>query len=223
MPHILFSVLWVMGPIPSRHSAGPVRSLVRLWRGFATALTLVFLVVTCTPLIPTVAVWLAGPWPPAAGKVLIVLSGDTFGPEYLGASTFLRTHYAVRLWRGGGFERVVVAGRESAPLMRDFLIGHGVPAAAIVVENRSGSTRENALECRRLLSGVAGPYVLLSSDFHMRRAAGAFRAAGLNVVPAPLPDVLKRASRPLERWTLGYVEGQELVKLLYYRFQGWLA
>ena len=62
----------------------------------------------------------------------------------------------------------------------------GIPAAAIEVEEASINTRENALFSYRLLSarGIR-KIVLVTSAMHMPRAAGAFRKAGFEVIPAP--------------------------------------
>jgi len=105
-----------------------------------------------------------------ARDVLIVVAAERIDGDTLGLSSYWRSVYAGRAWRAGGFRRVVVAGAGVAPLIRDFLVGHGVPADAITLEEASTSTRENALNVARLLSGTPGTKVLLTSDYHMFRA-----------------------------------------------------
>lgn len=46
-----------------------------------------------------------------------------------------------------------------------------------------------------LLEAEPRPVVLLTSDYHMFRARRMFEKAGLKVVPMPIPDGLKRATR----------------------------
>jgi len=76
--------------------------------------------------------------------------------------------------------------------MRSLLIAEGVPPEVVVVEESAQSTRDSALNVRRLLSGEAGSKVLMTSDYHMFRAVRTFRKAGLEVSPRPIPDALKR-------------------------------
>jgi len=53
-------------------------------------------------------------------------------------------------------------------------------------EDRSRSTWENAVETAKLAGpGGSGQWLLVTSAFHMPRALGSFRAAGMDVVPVP--------------------------------------
>jgi len=93
--------------------------------------------------------------------------------------------------------------------MRELLLDMGVPDAALVLEEDSRNTRENAVFSARVLVGpvsdrdeVAGSYrgqrplpqrtaptggrvLLVTSALHMRRALALFEAQGLEVVPVP--------------------------------------
>ncbi len=113
-----------------------------------------------------------------------------------------------RPWRGRALE--------------NFLAYAGVPRDNITVENTSTSTRENALACARLLKGIPGPNVLLTSDFHMYRAIRAFRKAGLAVEPRPIPDAGKRAATLYLRWSAFIALTGETAKIAYYRLRGWI-
>ena len=75
----------------------------------------------------------------------------------------------------------------------DFLVVEGVPREDIVAEWQSESTRENGINTARLVAGMPGKKVLLTSDFHMYRAIRVFRKLGVDVTPMPVPDVLKSA------------------------------
>jgi uncharacterized SAM-binding protein YcdF (DUF218 family) len=59
----------------------------------------------------------------------------------------------------------------------------GVPRGEIITENRSRTTLENARETRKLISGRT--IILVTSAFHMKRAAALFAAEGFAVIPAP--------------------------------------
>jgi uncharacterized SAM-binding protein YcdF (DUF218 family) len=105
--------------------------------------------------------------------------------------------------------------------MKDFLVGQGVPASRIEVEDQAASTHDNALRVAELLHGDSTPRVLLTSDFHMRRALGAFRKAGLQVEPLAIPDSHKRLADWRERWGIFCMLTEETVKLAYYKARGW--
>ena len=168
------------------------------------------------------SLWLAGDWTDSPGDVLIVPGADEQGEGYLGVDSFLRANYAVRAWRGGGFRRVYLSGARVAAPMRDYLIGHGVPAPAIEVEDQAESTRENATLLAPRLRNETGRLVLLTSDYHMRRAAAVFAKQGVPVSRRPIPHALKLLNNPLDRIRVGAMLAAETVKLVYYQWQGWI-
>ena len=63
--------------------------------------------------------------------------------------------------------------------------------------------------------------MLLTSDYHMYRASAAFRKAGLNVTPYPIPDVRKYSNRYLDRLPIAGDLLEETAKIVYYRWKGW--
>jgi len=60
-----------------------------------------------------------------------------------------------------------------------------VPDSVVLTENASRNTMENALFSKKILDEkkISGPYLLVTSAFHMKRALFTFKKAGLNVVP----------------------------------------
>jgi uncharacterized SAM-binding protein YcdF (DUF218 family) len=186
------------------------------------SLGLLMLLVTFTPLVAWYARALSGNWVDGGGEVLITLGSGMLDSGTLDTGSYWRAVYAGLIWREGGFREVVVSGKGMAPLMRDFLVGHGVPAEAIRVEDGSGSTRENALYVKRMLEGVPGRKVLVTSDYHMFRARRAFEKAGLAVVPDPFPDALKGYNHWQNRWGIFLGLGVETVKIGYYWYRGWI-
>jgi len=166
--------------------------------------------------------WLGSGWNHARGSVLIVLGGDSLETGMIGETSYWRSVFAVMAWRTGGFQHVILSGAASTIPMRDFLVSQGVPPDAIVVEGRSVSTRENAIFSVPLARQWPGPYVLLTSDFHMWRAERAFRKAGLDVIGAPLSEAMKRANDWRSRWRVFIDLAQETVKIVYYRSRGWI-
>lgn len=192
------------------------------------AIGLLFIVVTATPIDGWWLSRLAGPWNDPKGEVLIVLGSDSVR-DVIGWSTYWRCVYAVRAWREGGFRNVVVSGGAGAPgevpiaeRMRDFLLSQGIPASAILVEDGSHSTRENALKSKPVLDGLPGRKILLTSDYHMFRAYRTFRRAGIDIQPRPLPDAAKEVSRRLNRWPVFLGLCEETAKIGYYFARGWI-
>jgi uncharacterized SAM-binding protein YcdF (DUF218 family) len=187
---------------------------------------LLLVLVTVTPIVSWWAGALAGPWEDPNGDVLIVLGGSLLEKGLMGQSSYWRSVYALRAWRQGSFQRVVISGGpadySTAAPMRDFLAAHGVPREAIQIETQSRSTHENALQVAELLARVPGRKILLTSDYHMFRAHHAFKKAGLDVLPRPFPDVRKRAIGWAGRWPAFLDLVLETIKIGYYQARGWI-
>ncbi len=109
-----------------------------------------------------------------------------------------------------------------AEVMRTFLHTGGVPLSVIGMDTESTSTRESALKVKLALENAPGSKVLLTSDYHMFRAWRAFRRAGLEVIPRPVPDAGKRAHRWNLRWGVFQELAIESSKIVYYRWRGWI-
>lgn len=155
-----------------------------------------------------------------------------------------RVLHTVLLWRRGAFKRIIVSGGSGAVLdrpgalseageLRRVLRTCGVPDSAIVLEPHSRNTRENAVFTAELLRSrpnlaPRGRLVLVTSAFHLRRAAGCFRRAGLVVDGFPAdytgapprftPDALVPAAAALLGWDRLL---HEVVGYLTYRLAGY--
>jgi uncharacterized SAM-binding protein YcdF (DUF218 family) len=114
-----------------------------------------------------------------------------------------RVAAAVALWRAGGAARIVASGgvtgrapRSEADAIAEALRAAGVPATAIVIEDASRSTADNARLVAAQLAPLGARTVwIITQPFHGRRAARAFRAAGLDARVWHIA-----ASRPRIRW-----------------------
>ena len=199
-----------------------IRRMCRWIRNALAAVGLLIVLVTATPLVGWWSNRLSGAWPEPRGEVLIVLGGGAIDSELLAIDSHWRSVYAWRAWKVGTYRKVVVCGKFVAPLMRNVLVAQGVPAAAIVVEDSSGSTRENALFAKALLAGDNRVKTLVTSDYHMYRAHAAFTKVGLEVTPMPFPDGMKRVHDPTQRWLVFLDLVRESVKIAYYRHKGWI-
>ena len=202
--------------------------LRRAFAVFATATTLLLLVVHFTPVVPWYTQLLAGEWNDADGDILIVLANDMLPDDLLGSGSYWRAIYAIRVYHHHHFRAVVISGGPGgghlsmAQVIGRFLVSNGVPAEVIHLEEQSSSTRENAIFTTSMVSSWPGKKVLLTSDMHMFRARRAFAAAGMQVTPCPIPDVLKSSTRILPRWSCFWGLVLETVKIVYYFVQGWI-
>jgi len=191
------------------------------------AIGFLYVLVSVTPIDRWWIRFLAGPWNDPKGDVLIVLGADSVN-DVIGAASYWRSVYAVRVWREGGFKEVIVCGGPGGgPLsiserMRDYMLSQGVPAAAIRVETGSHSTRENALFSKALIGAAPGRKVLLTSDYHMFRAYRVFRKAGIDVEPRPIPDAAKQIDWWQTRWPVFVNLCAETAKIGYYFVRGWI-
>ena len=143
---------------------------------------------------------------PQQVDAIVVLGGGMEG-RYEGVRTLPDLNDAAdRLWVGarlhkqGVSEHVVLSGgmfagdpskEPEAPAMQLFMQDMGVPASALVLEQRSRTTYENALFTRELVvqnadiaTATGKPTVaLVTSAFHMGRSVLWFEKAGFTVYP----------------------------------------
>jgi uncharacterized SAM-binding protein YcdF (DUF218 family) len=179
-------------------------------------------------------------------QAIIVLGGSLNLPSdahpFVGLSNSAdRIQEGLRLYRAGKAPLIVLSGGDSPlntrirPLheggyMRSLLEEWGAPKSAIIVEDASINTRENATFTHKMLAARGVDHIILvTSALHMPRAVATFRKVGFDVVAAPadfqsgwveqasvfnwLPNSgdLANSSNVLHEW-LGY---------LVYKLRGW--
>lgn len=77
-------------------------------------------------------------------------------------------------------------GMSEAAVMKRELVGIGIPSADVLVEERSGTTHENAENSRPILQKEAPDLtVLVTSGPHLKRALRLFEEFQLHPIPAP--------------------------------------
>jgi uncharacterized SAM-binding protein YcdF (DUF218 family) len=180
--------------------------------------------------------------PAGATAIVLLGGGDRFVAGWTDTITVTtpieaeRVLEAARVFRlvspswiisSGGRPEVQDRGEPSAVTMRDELVRLGVPAARVLLEAASRDTHENALFVAPLLKSLAIDHVVLvTSATHMRRSIGAFRAVGVEAIPA-----VARGGDPPSRWaewlpTTDALEwsgevARELGGVPYYWLRGW--
>lgn len=128
---------------------------------------------------------------------------DSVDPDELKHS---RLAAGARAWFAGRAPLIILSGgsnggtRSEAEIMAMAIAKTGIPESALLLEENSASTRDNAEMIAALARDHGMRQVLLvTSSVHMPRAALLFRNAGIDVVPVPVPEGrLARTWR--ERW-----------------------
>ena len=147
----------------------------------------------------------------ARAEAIVVLGGGvspaSIGGLYPGLESGAdRVWHAARLFHASKAPLVLLTGgsdpshsaASEAEVMGQFMRDLGVPGQALVLENQSRNTSQNAEYSAEILAGQGiNRIVLVTSAYHMPRAKGLFEAQGLEVIPVATDhEVL---SRPLWR------------------------
>jgi uncharacterized SAM-binding protein YcdF (DUF218 family) len=190
---------------------------------------------------------LEDPFPPKAlsatpqADVIVLLGGAIRGDVHMGTLGDLsqsadRLVHAVMLYKAAKAPRVLVTGgaaagnRSEAEIIRDLLVVMGVPAGAILLEEASRNSYDNAVHTASMLKNMGADRILLvTSAFHMRRSVAVFAAQGVAVIPAPTDyQRLAGHGRPprwlpavSDLWQSTYAL-HEIMGYWVYRYRGWL-
>lgn len=175
----------------------------------------------------------------------IVVLGGAFShqagwvaPDLSGSAD--RYWHAARLFHAGRAPIVIVSGGRmpgrgpglsEAEAGAIFLQDLGVPRGAIVLEMEALTTRGNATAVRALLDQRAIERILLvTSALHMRRSMAAFRAVGLDPLPAATDFEVRSGARlspaswlPSASALVGSTRAfHEYIGFIAYRLRGWV-
>ncbi len=151
---------------------------------------------------------------------VVVLSGGWAGEGKLSSSTMERYRYGIALFQKGYGRYLVFSGGNltgapsEAGEMAEMATSDGFPDEAIIVEDNSTTTWENALFVKKiLLEKGLHSVVLVTSPYHTLRAKAMFLDKGIDVTAAPVPDSeFYRASGP-DRLRMAKLVLLEYVKL----------
>jgi len=91
-------------------------------------------------------------------------------------------HTASTLVMTGGDARIFGVGPKEAPIMKEWAVRLGVPSEAVLVNDQTRTTYEDAVGTKRVL-GNATSIVLVTSAYHIPRAMALFKKQGFEVMP----------------------------------------
>ena len=127
--------------------------------------------------------------------IIIVLGAGLRKDGRPGPALTRRSRHAVELWHEGIAPLVLCTGGQSeyvprteAAACREIMLAAGLPDEAVLREERSRSTEENAIYSKRLLDALGLSRVVLVSDsYHMLRAGWLFNKNGIATFASPVP------------------------------------
>jgi uncharacterized SAM-binding protein YcdF (DUF218 family) len=124
------------------------------------------------------------------------------GRGYFNASSdrFIQT---ALLYKSGRVKNIIITAGNGYLIQHSFveadfakaqLVSLGVPAEHIIAEGRSKNTEENALYTKKIIDSLRmpGPFVMVTSAFHMPRARLAFQKAGISALAYPCDFISKQ-------------------------------
>ena len=174
-------------------------------------------------------------------KFIVVLSagfrdGNISAPDRLGCSV-LRLIEGVRLWRSVSGARLVVTGGMTpglspdmslAQALKDMAVDLGVPREAILLEDKSWTTRDQSLFIKPIVGKE--PFALVTSAYHLPRSLFLFRLAGLDPIPAPCDFLARKYYYDYETLVpqadgilLSQIATKEYLATWWARFRAWIS
>jgi vancomycin permeability regulator SanA len=95
-----------------------------------------------------------------------------------------RLDRTIELYQAGWFPKIIVSGGRQGPdeaaVMRDYLLAHGIPAAALIVDNSGVNTFTSAFDTLQISHSLKFQSVFVVSQyFHIPRARLALSRFGL--------------------------------------------
>ena len=166
----------------SRRLRRIVLSIVGVWLLFALCL--------CT------AIFIYGSADHARPADVIIVLGAGLHDDNRPSEPFWgRAEKAAELWERGLAPVIICTGglpgratRTEASVCSELLQHYGVPGDAIVLEEHSRSTEENALDSRVIMDANGWHTAIIVSDgFHLLRASWLFQQAGIESYTSPVP------------------------------------
>jgi uncharacterized SAM-binding protein YcdF (DUF218 family) len=151
---------------------------------------------------------------------IVILGTQVYPGSIPGPALTRRTRHAAALYYLGLAPTIICSGGQAGPETSTEAAAAcklaatlGVPPAALVLEDRSRSTEENALDTAAIMASHGWRTIVVVSDgYHLYRAELLFRRAGLVPFPSPA-QVTTGPMNPIERYGR---ETRELAALVWY-------
>ena len=205
LKYVLYPLSWIAiaGLLALLTACLPVSPGRTTWVRRFSFLTVLLLFLTATPILSSMYMALLEaqypPFKPATTSkfdAVVVLAGGVFQKGSLrpaddaSEASRQRTACGVSLWQQnlaptllltGGDATILRTGPLESHEMKRWALRLGVPESAILVEEQSRTTYENAVQTKAILG--AGRILLVTSAYHLPRAVGLFEKQGFVVTP----------------------------------------
>jgi uncharacterized SAM-binding protein YcdF (DUF218 family)/glycosyltransferase involved in cell wall biosynthesis len=176
--------------------------------------------------------WLAEPLkisePARPSDVIVVFAGGVGESGSAGGGVQERISKAVSLYREGVAPRMIISSGfvfafREAETMKAIAVANGVPADAIILEERAANTYQNVAYTRDILASNGWQQIaLVSSPYHMRRALLTWHKAAPDVGVVAMPPESSIFYAHSRGASLGQIRGilQEYAGIVYYWWTG---
>ncbi len=127
-----------------------------------------------------------------------------------------------RIIISSGSGSLVYTDIKEADLLRNLLISFTIDSTHVFAESQSRNTHENAVCTAQLLkaNNFKGPFVLVTSAFHMRRAVLCFKKQGVDVIPFPVDQHAGKNTLTPDRLIIPNTEILQYWNLLFHEWVG---
>ena len=127
--------------------------------------------------------------------VIVVLGSGLFRDGSPGPSLWVRSRHAAHLYHQGYADTIICSGgqaptrpRSEADACREILGYYDVPASAVILEENSYSTEENAIRTRDLMQANGWQTALVvTQGYHILRSTHLFEKYGIDAAFSPVP------------------------------------
>ena len=141
-----------------------------------------------------------------------------------------RVNHGIDLYQNGKIRKLIFTGGQGnssepteSSVARLYALQRGIPAADILVEQKSTTTYENILYAKQIADAYGLRKVLVVSDpLHMKRAVAMARDIGFEAEPSPTPSTRYRGLRSQARllahetyYYVGYLLRRPFLKVAY--------
>ncbi|MCL6611099.1 MAG: YdcF family protein [Peptococcaceae bacterium] len=127
---------------------------------------------------------------PRRCDAVVILSGETVPRVAKGVELYKEGYAGLIIMSGGGRP---TSRLTDADLMRMEAVDSGVPPEVVLLENKSESTYENAVNVKEIIleKGIKS-FLLVTSNYHTRRAryifGRVFKGTGVEIITVSAPD-----------------------------------
>lgn len=127
----------------------------------------------------------------------IIVLGAGLNPDNTPTPSMIRrADHAAALWKQGIAAHIICSGGypgratvSEASACETALLAAGVPASAIILEEASRSTEENAFETHTIMQANGWQTAVIVSDgYHLLRANWLFQMSGVTAYPSPVTE-----------------------------------